>query len=54
MMMAGATKLMTTRSQVGIVAFGMYGYDMSRSTRENGRLYGPGALKAAPIAAIAL
>jgi hypothetical protein len=40
-------------SQVGMIE-GVRGYEMLRSTTENGRMYGIGKLKAAPTRAMAL
>jgi hypothetical protein len=50
---AGTTKAMTIRSHVGMVSFASYGYDMERSTKENGRWKGVMPFQAAPTAAMA-
>ena len=54
MMAAGITSETTTSSQVGIISDVWKGYDMSRLTRENGRLKGVRYSQPAPTAAIAL
>lgn len=54
MMAAGITSETTTNSQVGIISDVWKGYDMSRLTRENGRLNGVRYSQPAPTAAIAL
>lgn len=53
-MAAGMTKATRTSSHVGIVSWCSNGYDIERSTRENGRWKGSVNSKPAPTAAIAL
>jgi hypothetical protein len=53
-MAAGATRPTTTSSHVGIVSCSSKGYDIERSTGENGRWKGFMASQAPPTAAIML
>lgn len=53
-MPAGMTRATTTKSHVGIFSCSWYGYDMSRLTRENGRLKGVRNSHPAPRAAMPL
>jgi hypothetical protein len=50
---SGTRRLRMIRSQVGMIE-GVRGYEMLRSTTENGRIYGIGKLKAPPTRAMAL